>query len=90
MDILKHSVKLAYPDDTKALCIFTDASDSHWSAVVTQVPPEHFSQPFEEQQHQPLLFLSGSFKGASSRWSIIEKEAFPILQVVTKADYLVH
>ena len=89
MNMLKNSVKLAYPDDTKALCIFTDASDSHWSAVVTQIPHDQFSKSFEAQQHQPLLFLSGNFKGASSRWAIVEKEAFPILQVVTKADYLV-
>jgi RNase H-like domain found in reverse transcriptase len=36
---LENAVVLAHPSDEKRLCLYTDASDHFWSAVVTQVPP---------------------------------------------------
>jgi RNase H-like domain found in reverse transcriptase len=42
----------------------------------------------EEQNHQPLAFLSGEFKGAQQRWTVQEKEGFAIVDKVTKVDYL--
>jgi RNase H-like domain found in reverse transcriptase/Integrase zinc binding domain len=42
----------------------------------------------EEQDHQPLAFLSGEFKGAQLRWTVPEKEGFAIVDTVTKVDYL--
>lgn len=37
--MLLDTVKLAYPSVEKDLCLFTDASERFWSAVVTQVEP---------------------------------------------------
>jgi hypothetical protein len=34
---------------------------------VTQIDEEQLDLPMEEQDHQPLAFLSGEFKGAQLR-----------------------
>lgn len=86
---LKESVTLAHPDPRKALCLFTDASDTHWGGVLTQVPHPDLDIRFENQRHEPLSFISGSFKGSSSRWSTAEKEAFAIVECISRLDYIV-
>ena len=86
---LQNAVTLSHRDETLRLCVFTDASDSHWASVVTQVPPEDLHhRVVMEQRHQPLAFLSGSFKGATSKWSVTDKEAYPIIATVLRLDYL--
>jgi RNase H-like domain found in reverse transcriptase len=40
----------------------------------------------EEQDHQPLAFLSGEFKGAQLRWTVPAKEGLAIVDTVTKVD----
>jgi hypothetical protein len=42
----------------------------------------------EEQNYQPLAFLSGEFKGAQLKWIVTEKEGFAIVNTVTKCNYL--
>jgi len=85
---LAHATTLAYPDSDKALCLFTDASDHHWSGILTQMPHADLDLDFDKQRHEPLAFLSGSFKGASSRWSTPEKEASAIIFCCQRLDYL--
>ena len=41
-----------------------------------------------DQQHEPLMFLSGTFGGAAMRWATVEKEAFALVETVKRADYL--
>ncbi|ETV90029.1 hypothetical protein H310_15137, partial [Aphanomyces invadans] len=41
-------------------------------------------------EHEPLMFLSGTFSGAAQRWVIVEKEAFSIVECLKRADYLLH
>ena len=60
-DALAHQVTLAHRDKTKRLCEYTDASDTVWSGIVTQVPLVDLSKPHEAQRHEPLGFLSGRF-----------------------------
>ena len=81
-------VPLHHPDPAKRICLFTDASDGYWSAIVTQLPMDQLAAPFESQQHQLLACLSGTFKGASSNWAVIEKEAFAIVHACRRLDYL--
>ena len=38
-DVLR-SVTLAHPDPAKTICVFTDASEHFWGAIVTQIPKE--------------------------------------------------
>src|SRR3546814_3197373 len=67
---------------------FTDASESHWAGACVQVPPEEMKLPLDQWRMQPLAFLSGAFSGASRRWSIVDKEAYPLVKAVDKLDYL--
>jgi RNase H-like domain found in reverse transcriptase len=55
---------------------------------VTQIDEEQLDLPMEEQDHQPLAFLSGEFKGAQLRWTVPEKEGFSIVDTVTKINFL--
>jgi hypothetical protein len=87
-NVIGHSVTLAYPSDALATCVFTDASDTHWAGVVTQVPREQLSLPVAEQSHQPLAFVSGAFSGASTRWPTVEKEAYAILETVLRMEHV--
>jgi hypothetical protein len=55
---------------------------------VTQVEVGELAKPLKDQVHQPLAFLSGSFKGAASRWPIVEKEAYAIVETCKRLKYL--
>lgn len=85
---LMDSLILAHPDETKIMCLFTDASDKHWSGVLTKIPPIDKYLEFEDQHHELLAFLFGSFKGSPLRWSTIDKEFFFIIESVTRQDHM--
>nr|CCA21783.1 AlNc14C133G7029 [Albugo laibachii Nc14] len=50
---LSKSVELSHLDISKQLCVFTDASDRHWGAVITQVPKHDRTKSMDAQDHQP-------------------------------------
>jgi RNase H-like domain found in reverse transcriptase len=66
----------------------TDASDRFYAGLVTQIDEKQLDLSMEEQDHQPLAFSSGEFKGVQLRWTVPEKEGFTIVDTVTKVDYL--
>ena len=68
--------------------MFTDASDIGWAVIITQVLEWDDSLRITEQQHELLHCISGTFSGAEINWSIIENEAFPIIEACTKLTYL--
>ncbi|OWY99161.1 hypothetical protein PHMEG_00029891, partial [Phytophthora megakarya] len=86
--MLSQSVILAHPKPGAQMCVLTDASDIGWSLLVTQV--ENWQPKLEvwEQAHEMLICLSGTFTGAQRNWSIIEKEAYPIVCACDKLSYL--
>ncbi|KAH9110401.1 hypothetical protein AeMF1_014779, partial [Aphanomyces euteiches] len=86
---LANVVPLSHPRSDMEVCVFTDASDKFWGAVATQIPSEDLSLPLEDQRHEPLAFLSGTFTGASQRWPIVEKEAYAVVESCKRLDYLV-
>ena len=86
---LAASVKLAHPRSDRQLCLFTDASDTHWAAVLTQVPAQDRVKDLENQAHEPLCFLSGVFSGSSANWSVPEKEGYAIVEAMCRLDFLV-
>ncbi|GMF57839.1 unnamed protein product [Phytophthora fragariaefolia] len=45
--------------DGGAGTLYTDASQDHWGAILTQLEPGELALPLAEQKHQPLAFLSG-------------------------------
>jgi RNase H-like domain found in reverse transcriptase len=78
----------AYPDPKQRICVFTDASDAFYSGMITQVPEHHLDLPVHDQQHQPRAFTFGRFRGSQKRLTIPEKEAFAVIETVTKNSYL--
>jgi RNase H-like domain found in reverse transcriptase len=82
------SMTLAFPDPDKKICVLTYASDRFYAGLVTQIDEKQLDLPMEEQDHQPLAFLSGGFKGTRLRWTVPEKEGLAIADTVTKVDYL--
>ena len=66
-DALRQMVTLAHPDPNKAFCLFPDASHRSWGSVLTQIPRSQEGLPVVDQDHEPLAFLRGAFKGASLR-----------------------
>jgi RNase H-like domain found in reverse transcriptase len=67
------SMTLAFSDPDKRICVLTDAANRLYAVLVTQIDEYKLDLPMEEQNHQPLAFLSGEFKGAQLRWTVPEK-----------------
>ncbi len=69
---IKEQTILVTVDPNKRLCLFTDASEPYWSGVLTQVSQREFKsgKPPQDWEHHPVGFVSGSFKGSSSRWTM--------------------
>jgi hypothetical protein len=61
------SMTLAFPDTDKRICVLTDACVRFYAGLMTQIDEEQLDLPIEEQDHQPLAFLSGEFKGVQLR-----------------------
>eukprot|EP00171_Calliarthron_tuberculosum_P007262 IDg7262t1 len=86
-----NQVTLATQDPSRRLCLFTDASSTHWAGVLTQVDPEEIkkgTKPPQEWNHSPVAFVSGSFRGASFRWSTPEQEAYAIIASVLRLSHI--
>jgi hypothetical protein len=56
--------------------------------MITHVPEHHLDIPFHDQQHQPRALTSGRCRGSQERGTIPEKEAFAVIETVTKHSYL--
>lgn len=61
---IAHSVELAHPSPTATTCLFTDASDTGWSIIATQVEQWIAGQHVTDQSHRLLVCMSGSFEGS--------------------------
>lgn len=46
---LCNAVKLAHRDQHKSLCLYTDASDRYWSAVITQCHRDDLKKETRDQ-----------------------------------------
>lgn len=95
-DALRNVVPLAYPDERKEMCLFTDASKDGWAAVLTQVDAAAIAGIAEGKasevawlDHEPLAFLGSQFKGSEKNWAIVEKEAYAIVEACRRLDYMV-
>ncbi|KMS64846.1 hypothetical protein BVRB_042070, partial [Beta vulgaris subsp. vulgaris] len=87
-DVIAKAVTLAHPKDDTMFCLFVDASKDHWGIMLTQTDPEMLKKrDIADQGHEPLAFLSGTFRGAQQRWAIIEKEAFPIMEATIRLKH---
>ncbi|KAJ8537358.1 hypothetical protein ON010_g13238 [Phytophthora cinnamomi] len=70
------------------LLLFTDASAAGYSIVVMQVRQWDASLPVDEQQHELIVCKGGMFKHSELSWTVVEKEAYPIVKACHDLDYL--
>lgn len=83
-----HATALAYPRPDRTVCVWTDASSTHWSAVITQCTPDQLDKPYMEQLHEPLAFFSGPWRGAELRYPTTEQEGLAFVNAVRRAEHL--
>ena len=89
-DLVAHAVTLFHPRPECQVLMFPDASENHWGSFVTQVPDDEMSRglPLEDMTHEPLAFLSGSFKDSQLRWATIDKEGYAIVSTFRRLEHL--
>ena len=70
--------------------MFPDASDEHWWRFLTQVPQGVLDRgvPVEDMTHEPLGFVSGTFKGSHQRWATVDMEGFAMVTTFKRLEYL--
>jgi hypothetical protein len=85
---LINSITLARPRKDMDTILMTDASDSHYSIMISQTAKEEREMPVHERAHAPLMFISGGFKENQVRWHTIDKELFPIYAACKKFQCL--
>lgn len=56
-DSLRSAVKLAFPKADHVLCVYTDASEQFWAAIVTQSKEGQLEEMVSEQQSEPIAFF---------------------------------
>ena len=78
---------LAYPDLSKPMVLYTDASDRCIEAVLMQPCPDKDGPVLGVPEEIPIYFLSHWLSETQQRWPVIEKELFAILYAVQKLDY---
>lgn len=88
LNTLASSATLSFPDDGAIVCLSSDASDRGWAVVLTQVKDWKDAVPVHEQNHQLLICKGGSFTGSQLGWSVVEKEAYPLVFASVELDYL--
>lgn len=91
VEILKkattNSILLSHVNYEYVKCAHTDASDHHWSLVITQCHIDELKKPRHLQKHEILAAISGSFTGSQLNWSMVDKEHYPMLKIIDY-DYL--
>ncbi|KAG2778026.1 hypothetical protein PC129_g8436 [Phytophthora cactorum] len=78
----------SFPRDDDELCVFTDANLDGYNIVVTLVCNWDSSKPVDKQEHVVVVCRGGMFKEHQRGWSIIEREAFPIIQACMELDFI--
>ena len=89
-DLVAHAVTLSHPKPGWAVLMFPDASDEHWGSFLTQVPQNELDRGVlvEDMTHEPLGFLSETFKGSQQRWATVDKEGFAVVRTFSRLEYL--
>ncbi|KDO25873.1 hypothetical protein SPRG_08815 [Saprolegnia parasitica CBS 223.65] len=71
----------------KELLMFLDSSGDGFSIIITQVKKSNDSVPVWTLQHEPVACISGVWRGAQRKWSVIEQEAYPIVKACLDTDH---
>lgn len=68
--------------------MLTDACNTTWTGIVTQVPTEDLDKPHQDQNYRPLGFLSDRLSKAQLGRSASKKKAYAITATVTRMHCL--
>ncbi|MFK7809294.1 MAG: reverse transcriptase domain-containing protein, partial [Saprospiraceae bacterium] len=82
------AIRVAVPDSEKEMCLFTDASESGCSIVVTQTYEEELDKPVLEQKHNIVFMTTHKWSDSEKNWHISSQEAYPIVFSLKRLDYL--
>ncbi|OWZ08216.1 hypothetical protein PHMEG_00019275 [Phytophthora megakarya] len=88
VNLLATSNKQHFADKDARVCLLTDASNTGWAIVVSQVRHWEEGKPVAEQAHELLVCRGGQFTGSQLNWSIVEKEAYPVVRACADLAYL--
>ena len=78
---------LNYPDLSKPMILYTDASDQCIGACLTQPCPNKDGPVPGIPEEIPIYFLSHRLSETQQRWPVIEKEAYAIMYATQKLNY---
>ena len=88
LEIVRKAIRVAVPNKTKELCLFTDASTVGCSIFVTQTNAEELLKPIREQKHDIIFMTTHRWDDTETRWHISSQEAYPIVFALNRLDYL--
>ena len=70
-NLVTNDVALSHPKDSCEVLMFTNASDNHWGSLLTQIPTAEKGVEVGKMSHEPLGFLSGTFRDSQQRWTTV-------------------
>ncbi|KAG6616303.1 uncharacterized protein IUM83_03561 [Phytophthora cinnamomi] len=82
VSLVKDSAPMAFPDPDAQLLLFTDASATGYSIILTQVRDWDASLPVDEQHHEMIICKGGLFKHSELNWTVVEKRLIRLLKPV--------
>ena len=85
---LYDAIRLAVPNPNKQLCLFTDASSTGCSILVTQTDKVELNKPLLEQKHEIVFITTHRWTDAEYKWHVSSQEAFPIIFAFQRLDFL--
>jgi hypothetical protein len=88
MELLQQAVSFAVLDPRKKLCLFTDASQTGCSIVVTQTSSELVSSSVLDDDHEIVFINAHVWNQAEANWHISSQEAYPIVMAIEKLQHL--
>lgn len=88
--LLLNAITMSWPQDEDDVFVFSDASDLGFAVVASFSPPDQSNRALFERDFTPCGLLSGTFKGSQLRWTVGEKEFYPIVLAAQKLWHLLH
>ena len=82
-DLVANAVASSHPMDGFEVLMFPNGSDNHWGSFLTQVPTAELKDgvEVEKMSHEPLGFLSGTFRGSQQQCVTVDEEGFVIVRI---------
>ncbi|POM67023.1 Hypothetical protein PHPALM_17040 [Phytophthora palmivora] len=88
VSLIKDSALMVHPDPDADLWMFNDASLAGYSIVITQVKRLLPGIAVDKQHHKLIICKGGLFKHSQLNWTVVEREAFPIVKACDDLEYL--